>query len=174
MSLALVSSSEEATRGIGRAIGDACAPGLTILLEGDLGAGKTVLVRGIGDALGAARVRSPSFALVNEYSTPSLHVVHADLYRLEGGEAEALGIEEHVGAPGTLFIVEWPDRWDRPPREEVLTVRIDALDEDRRLLTFAPVGEGAVRATDALREAAERGAIDGVALAGAKEDAHEG
>ena len=81
--LTLRSSSEGATRNLGRLLGRVLRPGVTVLLRGDLGAGKTVLVRGVGDELGAKGVRSPSFTLVNEYRTPGLLLVHADLYRLD-------------------------------------------------------------------------------------------
>lgn len=148
--LALRSPSEEATRGVGRALGGALLPGLTVLLTGDLGAGKTVLVRGVGDALGARGVRSPSFTLVNEYPTSRLLLFHADLYRLDEGGADALGLEEYVGSPDAALLVEWPERWARAPQENVLDITIAALDEEARLLTFRAAGELAERALGAL------------------------
>ena len=65
----ILSRSEASTRRLGRVLGTALLPGVTVLLSGDLGAGKTAFVKGVGDALGVAGVRSPSFTLINEYRT---------------------------------------------------------------------------------------------------------
>ena len=79
----IVARSEAATRCLGRALALALSPGVTVLLSGDLGAGKTAFVKGVGEALGLKGVRSPSFTLVNEYRAEPFLLVHADLYRLE-------------------------------------------------------------------------------------------
>lgn len=163
--LTLRSSSEGATRNLGRLLGRALRPGVAVLLRGDLGAGKTVLVRGVGDELGAKGVRSPSFTLVNEYRTPALLLVHADLYRLDAGGADALGLEEYAGLPDAALLVEWPDRWSFPPREDVLDVRIEALDEGTRRLSLSAAGAGAEGVLRALAEAARTG-CPGVEAAG--------
>lgn len=155
--LTLRSSSEGATRTLGRLLGRVLRPGVTVLLRGDLGAGKTVLVRGVGDELGAKGVRSPSFTLINEYRTPTLLLVHADLYRLDTGGADALGLEEYVGLPDAALLVEWPDRWSFPPREDVLDVRIETLDEGSRRLSLSAAGTGAVGVLQALVEAVQAG-----------------
>lgn len=160
MALTLRSSSEEATRKLGRLLGWVLRPGVTVLLRGDLGAGKTVLVRGVGDALGAKGVRSPSFTLVNEYRTPGLLLVHADLYRLDAAGADALGLEEYAGLPDAALLVEWPDRWSFPPREDVLDVRIEALDEGARRLSLSAAGTGAEKLLQALAEAVRAGGPD--------------
>lgn len=156
-SLALRSSSEEATRNLGRLLGRVLKPGVTVFLRGDLGAGKTVLARGVGDALGAKGVRSPSFTLVNEYRTPGLLLVHADLYRLDAAGADALGLEEYAGLPDAALLVEWPDRWSFPPQEDVLDVRIEALDEGARRLSLSAAGTGAEELLQALAEAVRAG-----------------
>ncbi|GAC1512271.1 MAG: hypothetical protein NVS2B16_14930 [Chloroflexota bacterium] len=82
-----------------------------MLLRGHLGAGKTVLARGIAYGLGARSWRgSPTFALVHEYDTrPMLY--HADMYRLNAVEVDELGLEDYVG-PDSVTVVEWPDRHD--------------------------------------------------------------
>lgn len=166
MALTLRSSSEGATRNLGRLLGRVLRPGVTVLLRGDLGAGKTVLVRGVGDALGAKGVRSPSFTLINEYRTPGLLLVHADLYRLDAGSADALGLEEYAGLPDAALLVEWPDRWSFPPREDVLDVRIEALDEGSRRLSLSAAGAGAVGVLQALAEAVQVGCPGVEAAAG--------
>ena len=172
---ALLSGSEDATRGVGRALGRSLRGGITVLLDGGLGAGKTVLVRGIGDALGASGVRSPSFTLVNEYPTPSLRLVHADLYRLDAQGAEALGLEEHALSPDEVLIVEWPDRWASPPEDEVLRVAFSTLDEGHRLLEFQPCGEAAAAAAAAVFSEAAAGGCPGAGVCGGEwGGVHEG
>lgn len=137
--LNLLSNSEEETRRMGRCLGRALTAGAVVLLEGELGTGKTVLVRGVGEELGASGVRSPSFTLVNEYRTPGLMLVHADLYRMEAG-AEGLGLEEYALLPDAALLVEWPDRWASAPWEDALKVTIQSLDEGRRRLVFRGAG----------------------------------
>jgi tRNA threonylcarbamoyladenosine biosynthesis protein TsaE len=138
------SSSEEDTLSLGRTLGALLVPGLTVLLSGELGTGKTVLVRGVGDALGVTRVRSPSFTLVNEYRTEKFLLAHADLYRLEPGGAGELGLEEFAENAGEdcVLFVEWPDRWPTPP-DDVLNIAIEAAGETERLFQVSAGGEKA-------------------------------
>lgn len=86
-----------------------------ILLRGDLGAGKTTLVKGIANALTGVdpeEVTSPTFTLVHEYQGPKVHLYHLDLYRLEKEEElAALGIEEMAAEPDSLVLVEWGDKF---------------------------------------------------------------
>ena len=136
-----VSRSESDTRSLGRSLGEGLIPGLCVLLYGDLGAGKTVLVRGVGEALGISGVRSPSFTLINEYETDSgLMVIHADLYRLD--DAASLGLEEYEDS---VLFVEWPDRWRNPPVNDVLKVSIFAVSESEREIVISANGEKAER-----------------------------
>jgi len=84
------------------------APGL-ILLEGALGSGKTTFVRGFLRGLGfKGDVPSPTFTLINEYGRTRPPVFHMDLYRVEPGELENLGLEEYLGHPEAVSLVEWP------------------------------------------------------------------
>jgi tRNA threonylcarbamoyladenosine biosynthesis protein TsaE len=124
-----------------------------VLLSGELGTGKTVLVRGVGDALGVTRVRSPSFTLVNEYRAAEFLLAHADLYRLERNGAEELGLEEYAGEGGVLF-VEWPDRWRMPP-DDVLDIAIEAVGETERLFEISARGEKAEAVCRALKDGGE-------------------
>lgn len=110
----LASASEEETRRAGADLARRLRPGEAVLLEGDLGAGKTVFVKGLAEGLGLDpdEVSSPSFALVHEYGPAARPpvLVHADLYRLPdaGGPVDDLGLEARGDA---VLAVEWP----RPP-----------------------------------------------------------
>ena len=140
------SRSEDDTRNLGRKLGECIEPGICVLLYGDLGAGKTVLVRGVGEALGISGVRSPSFTLINEYESDSgIFVIHSDLYRLD--DAGALGLEEYEDS---VLLVEWPDRWKNPPVNNVLKVYISAVSEDERTIRILADGEKAERVLAAL------------------------
>lgn len=110
-----VSRSAEETRAAGRALAATLPPGTLVRLSGPLGAGKTELVRGIAEGLGAdaAEVASPTFALVHEYGPPGQAplLVHADLYRLLGlppASLQDLGLAE-ARASGSVVVVEWPE-----------------------------------------------------------------
>ena len=133
-----ISHSENDTRELGRKLGESLCEGLCVLLYGDLGAGKTVLVRGVGEALGISGVRSPSFTLINEYDSDSLFIAHADLYRLD--DASSLGLEEYED--GVLF-VEWPERWKNPPKDNVMKIFITAINESEREVKICAHGEKA-------------------------------
>ncbi len=93
----------------GRLAANAC-----VLLTGDLGAGKTVLVRGFASAFGIdpRQVQSPTYNLVHEYRSGHQRLVHVDLYRLESHEVSSLGLDELMADAFTA--VEWPDRWPDP------------------------------------------------------------
>ena len=87
-----------------------------VVLRGEVGAGKTTLVKGIAEALGAAteeEVTSPTFTLVHEYQGRKVKLYHLDLYRLETErEIEALGIDEMASQPDALVLVEWGERFE--------------------------------------------------------------
>lgn len=108
-------------------------------LRGDLGAGKTTLVRGLLRGLGhSGTVRSPTYTLVEPYALSDRTALHLDLYRLaDPEELEYLGLREQFG-PGTLWLVEWPERgtgW-LPAPDLVLTLFSEG--EGRRLLLAGP------------------------------------
>jgi tRNA threonylcarbamoyladenosine biosynthesis protein TsaE len=104
-------ASPDDTHALGVALGRAAFPGTALALIGDLGAGKTALVRGLAEGLGAAgRVQSPTFTLVQPHADGRLPLWHADWYRLrDAGEAAALGLFE-LGEEGVVAI-EWADRF---------------------------------------------------------------
>jgi len=165
-------SSEDGTLGLGRALGTALmevtamgtATAVTVLLFGELGTGKTVLVRGIGDALGVTRVRSPSFTLINEYHAGCFSIVHADLYRLEPDGVDDLGLEEYHETQCVL-LVEWPERWTNQPERDALKIFIEARGENERAFDISSRGGTADLVLQNLREAIKYGEIDpGVGL----------
>ena len=128
--------SEEQTSAAGEAIASALSAGDVLLLDGELGAGKTAFVRGLARGLGlqADEVTSPTFTLIQEYRAPGSGVVlyHADLYRLAPREVDDLGLGE-LSEDGVLA-VEWPDRWTNPPAS-VYHVRIEHRGGDNRSIT---------------------------------------
>jgi len=110
----VVSDNESGTSGAGRELVRRLSPGDLVLLEGDLGAGKTVFVRGLAAGLGIdeAAVSSPTFALVHEYGPEGIPPVlaHVDLYRLSGespGALEELGLRD-LRRGGAILAIEWP------------------------------------------------------------------
>jgi len=120
-----VTRSESETVALGRALAADLVPGDVVLLEGDLGAGKTALARGLAGGLGVAEgeVRSPTFTLVNPYRG-RVTVHHIDLYRIEKpSDLEELGLEEILGGEG-VAIVEWAERLGAWRPKRALVVRI--------------------------------------------------
>ena len=109
------SRDEAETREIGALLAGELAPDGVLLLTGDLGAGKTVLVQGLAAGLGLdpKDVQSPTFTVVREHHGGRCPLIHVDLYRLEPQEAAAVGIEELLAGPG-IKAVEWAERLPCP------------------------------------------------------------
>ena len=106
----VITESEEETLALGALLAEFLLPGMTVLLEGELGTGKTTLVRGYCAALGCKNVRSPSFTLMNIYTGKnSQRVIHSDLFRLERCDVDELELEEYAEEGAVLF-VEWADK----------------------------------------------------------------
>ncbi len=108
-----ISNSPEETVALGETWGREAVPRLVIGLSGELGSGKTQLVKGIARGLGITRrVTSPSFTLVNEYRGGRLPLFHLDLYRLDTPEQIiAAGLEDYLYAPAGVAVVEWIEHW---------------------------------------------------------------
>ena len=130
--------SEAGTLAIGEMVAEILLPApKLIVLRGDLGAGKTTLVKGIAAALGAAEVEevtSPTFTLVHEYSGPKVRVFHLDLYRLETErELLTLGLEEMAEAPDALMLVEWGEKFASVMERADGEITIEHAGGDERL-----------------------------------------
>ena len=136
--------SESETAAVGRDLAASLAAGSVVLLHGDLGAGKTALVRGMAEGLGAPpeEVSSPTFTLMQEYRGGRLLLVHVDLYRLDDPrEIDDLGLEE-VGQASVLAI-EWAEKLPRPI-PGAIDVRIDHAGGDTRTISVTRSGSSAL------------------------------
>ena len=128
------SHSESATRRFAAQLASTLRPGTTVLLQGDLGAGKTAFVKGLAEGLGvaAAEVTSPTFTLVHEYRGGRLPLVHIDLYRLDRVDLNELGMDSDLGAAGVVAI-EWAERLTYPQPNSIV-VRIRDAGASRRVI----------------------------------------
>jgi len=109
-----ISRSPEETRALGETWGKAATLGLVIGLTGDLGAGKTELVKGIARGLGIKeKVLSPTFALIHEYGGSGMPLFHIDLYRLDSAaQIVGAGLEEYLYQRRGVTVIEWVERWN--------------------------------------------------------------
>lgn len=138
-----VTVGEAETRAVAEALAATLVPGDLVLLHGDLGAGKTVFVKGLAQGLGldAGAVTSPTFTLVHEYLGGRLPLVHLDLYRLASTDLDDVGLDPDLAARGVV-VVEWAERLTRRPPASV-TVRIGDLGAEAREILVSPVVRGA-------------------------------
>ena len=134
MTRVIITQAEAETSAVGRQLGPTLAVGATILLRGELGAGKTAFVRGLAEGLGLAtdEVSSPTFTLIQEYRG-ALPLFHVDLYRISSAEAEDLGLEE-LSEQG-IVAIEWAEKLSRAP-DGAVAVQIEDLGGDTRRLTI--------------------------------------
>ena len=132
-----VTSGAERTQAVGIAIGKNAQPGDLILLEGELGSGKTCLTQGILWGLGGTEyARSPTFVLMAQYAA-RLTLYHVDLYRVESvAEAADLGLDEVVSGDG-VTVVEWADRAGGLFEGDGLRIRLAFAGETTRSLTLS-------------------------------------
>lgn len=126
----------EATKSLGRILGQSLPTGSIILLEGDLGAGKTTLVQGIGEGLGIIEpIVSPTFTLINEYVEGRSPLYHFDLYRLSPEETTSLHPEnywEGIEFPLGIIAIEWAERLSYKPANFLQINLIYSSDEGRQ------------------------------------------
>jgi tRNA threonylcarbamoyladenosine biosynthesis protein TsaE len=146
-----ISHSLAETEALGESWGRAANKGLVIALSGDLGAGKTQLVKGLARGLGiTSRVHSPSFTLVNVYTGGRLTLFHLDLYRLETKEQIlSAGIEDYL-QPDGVAVIEWAERWFedvQSPKSKVQglpgmfrRVNIETINETERRISYEDFG----------------------------------
>ncbi|HEY8021099.1 MAG TPA: tRNA (adenosine(37)-N6)-threonylcarbamoyltransferase complex ATPase subunit type 1 TsaE [Thermoanaerobaculia bacterium] len=113
---------EAGTEAVGEALAAELAPDGVLLLSGDLGSGKTVLARGIARGLGIdpREIQSPTYTLIREHGSPR-RLVHVDLYRLEPGDLDDLGLDELLAGPG-VKVIEWAERLPEEMRPGIGTM----------------------------------------------------
>ena len=148
----IVCASPEETFDLGTKLADELREQDVVLLRGGLGAGKTLLTKGILHGLNfdTDEVTSPSFALVNLYRTEKFDVYHIDLWRIESSENAGfeIGLEEIVDEPNAIVIVEWAERLGKYRFDSrVFDIQIDGDGDDARTITV---------------EMRENAAVDGV------------
>jgi len=130
----MISSSEEETHRTAFNIAKSLPMPAHVLLYGDLGAGKTLFAKGLAEGFGVAdvnEVSSPTFTLINEYSG-RVKIYHIDLYRIETGKLEGLGLEEIFDEPNAAVIVEWAERLGTFDTAGALKVFLSYVDDHSR------------------------------------------
>ena len=131
-----VTNSASETRALGEQLASGLRPGDTVILEGELGAGKSELARGIAGGLGVTEtVTSPSFTILNVYESGRCPLYHFDWYRLESEEElYELGMDEYLGGDG-IAVVEWAERCPDAVPEDCIRIRLEATGEETRRIT---------------------------------------
>ena len=137
----ITTHSAEETIAFGRTLNRLLAPPKLVLLRGDLGAGKTTLIKGIAAGFEAASeedVTSPTFTLVHEYRGPLANLYHIDLYRVDTPrQLETLGLDDLV-AEDSILLIEWGEKFPRLVRERDVEIAIDRRGEsERRIRIFS-------------------------------------
>ena len=135
----IVCKTEQQTEDLGRRLMRALPVPSFVALYGDLGAGKTALVRGMGAEAGTSEVRSPTFTIVHEYET-SPRLIHFDAYRLsDAEELFAIGFDEYL-AQDAVIVLEWAERVPEALPRERLELRLAGSGEDPREIALIPLG----------------------------------
>jgi tRNA threonylcarbamoyladenosine biosynthesis protein TsaE len=130
------SHSADETVELGRQLAPLLKAAHLVLLRGDLGAGKTTLVKGIAEGFGAAEaddVTSPTFTLIHEYHGPHKDVFHIDLYRLDKpGELDSLGLEDLMQEERNVLLIEWGEKFPRILQHKDAEIVILRVEHDER------------------------------------------
>jgi tRNA threonylcarbamoyladenosine biosynthesis protein TsaE len=130
-----ITHSPEETIALGRTLAGLLSPPKIVLLRGDLGAGKTTLVKGIAAGFRAASeddVTSPTFTLVHEYRGPDANLYHIDLYRVDTQrQLETLGLDDLV-AENSVLLIEWGEKFPRFVSERDVEIALERLGENER------------------------------------------
>lgn len=129
--------SEEETIALGRTLAAGLAPPKLVVLRGELGAGKTSLIKGIAEGFSAASeedVTSPTFTLVHEYRGPEAVVYHIDLYRVDTArELETLGLDDLI-SENSVLLIEWGEKFARFVRDRDVEIALERVgDSNRRI-----------------------------------------
>jgi tRNA threonylcarbamoyladenosine biosynthesis protein TsaE len=132
--------SPEETIALGKKLAAALTPPKLVVLTGDLGAGKTTLIKGIAEGFHAAKqadVTSPTFTLVHEYRGKAASIFHVDLYRVDTPrELETLGLDD-LRDERSVMLIEWGEKFPRFQQERDVEIRIDRLGEDERKIVVS-------------------------------------
>ena len=140
VSKTLILPSDRATFELGVWLGQRLDAGTVLLLQGDLGAGKTTLTKGLGNGLEITEeIDSPTFTLINEYTNGRLPLYHVDLYRLEGADSDRLFLEtywEGIEYPPGIVAIEWAERLRYLPPHPLKIILADGP-ADGRTATLA-------------------------------------
>ena len=135
MTREFTTKSPEETIALGRELASLLKPPKLVVLRGDLGAGKTTLVKGIAEGFNAASqedVTSPTFTLIHEYSGPSATLYHIDLYRVDTQrELETLGLDDLMSEHSVLLI-EWGEKFERFQNERDVEIVLERVSENER------------------------------------------
>jgi tRNA threonylcarbamoyladenosine biosynthesis protein TsaE len=135
MTREFITKSPEETIALGRELAEMLAPPRLVLLRGDLGAGKTTMVKGIALGFQAASeedVTSPTFTLVHEYCGPSATLYHIDLYRVDTPrELETLGLDDLMG-DNSVLLIEWGEKFARFEQERDVEIALERVSENER------------------------------------------
>jgi tRNA threonylcarbamoyladenosine biosynthesis protein TsaE len=135
MAREITTHSAEETIAFGRTLGDLLAPPKLVLLRGNLGAGKTTLVKGIAQAFAAADeedVTSPTFTLIHEYRGPSVALYHIDLYRIDTmRELQTLALDDLI-AQDSVLLIEWGEKFERFRTERDVEIALERAGENER------------------------------------------
>ena len=135
-----ITHSAEETIAFGRTLAELLTPPKLVLLRGDLGAGKTTLVKGIAAAFEAAAeedVTSPTFTLVHEYRGPQANLFHIDLYRVDTPrELETLGLDD-LRDGNSILLIEWGEKFPRFLRERDVEISLERVSENERKIRIS-------------------------------------
>ena len=141
MSHEITTHSAEETIALGRSLAELLTPPKLVLLRGDLGAGKTTLVKGIAEGFHAAseqEVTSPTFTLVHEYRGPKAKLYHIDLYRVDTPrQLETLGLDDLV-AEDSVLLIEWGEKFSRITRDRDIEISLETVGENERRIRITP------------------------------------
>ncbi len=132
-----ITHSADETIAFGRRLASQLAPPKLVILRGDLGAGKTTLIKGIVEGFRAASmedVTSPTFTLVHEFRSPDADIYHIDLYRVDTPrELETIGLDDLL-SPRSLLLIEWGEKFERFRKERDVEISLERLGETERLI----------------------------------------
>jgi len=135
-----ITHSAEETIALGRRLAATLKNARMVVLRGDLGAGKTTLVKGIAEGLQAASqddVTSPTFTLIHEYRGPDVNLFHVDLYRIDTPrELDTLGLDELFSENGNLVLLEWGEKFSRFEAECDVMISIERRGEQERKIVI--------------------------------------